>query len=104
MLPRNWSMWLWTDEDNRELIARDFPSFLPLYDGYDVKIKRIDAVRYFYLYKYGGVYMDLDVMCLHPLPPPPLSFHPKRVDWCVCVVVPSLSSSSFPFLVLLLLL
>ena len=69
VLPRNWSMWLWTDEDNRELIARDFPSFLPLYDGYDVKIKRIDAVRYFYLYKYGGVYMDLDVMCLHPLEP-----------------------------------
>jgi len=24
-------------------------------------IKRVDAARYFYLYLYGGVYIDLDV-------------------------------------------
>ena len=28
--------------------------------------KRVDAVRYFYLYLYGGVYIDLDVMCIRP--------------------------------------
>ena len=69
ILPLNWSMWLWTDEDNREFIAREFPSFLALYDGYDVHIKRIDAVRYFYIYRYGGVYMDLDMLCLRPFEP-----------------------------------
>ena len=55
ILPQNWSMWLWTDQDNRAFIAREFPSFLELYDNYDVHIKRVDAVRYFYLYRYGGV-------------------------------------------------
>ena len=75
ILPRNWSMWLWTDEDNREFIAREFPSFLALYDGYDVHIKRVDAVRYFYLYRYGGVYMDLDMLCLRPFDPVLLPGH-----------------------------
>jgi hypothetical protein len=72
VLPQNWSMWLWRDADNRALIARDFPSFLDLYDGYDTHIKRIDAVRYFYLFRYGGVYMDLDMMSVQPFERLPL--------------------------------
>ena len=60
VLPAGWQLWLWTDEDNRELIAREFPSFLRFYDKLDVMIKRADAVRYFYLYRFGGVYMDTE--------------------------------------------
>ena len=72
LLP-SWKMWLWTDQDNRAFIEKEFPSFLPLFDGYDVAIKRIDAVRYFYLYRYGGVYMDLDSMSLRPFEELPLA-------------------------------
>lgn len=64
VLNKNWTSLLWTDEDNRNFIATHYPSFLELYDGYDVKIKRIDAVRYFYLWHFGGVYIDLDIACL----------------------------------------
>ena len=42
------------------------------YDGYDIHIKRVDAVRYFYLYHYGGVYLDLDQLCLRELEKTPL--------------------------------
>ena len=65
-------MQLHTDEDNRAFIAREFPAYLGMYDSYDVHIKRVDAVRYFYLYRYGGVYMDLDFACLRPLERLPL--------------------------------
>jgi mannosyltransferase OCH1-like enzyme len=57
---------LWDDNDNRDFIKNYFPHFLPVYDSYDVNIKRVDAVRYFYLLKYGGIYADLDFICLKP--------------------------------------
>jgi len=70
----DWSFWLWTDEDNRNLIAEHYPSFLKTYDGYDHFMKRVDAARIFYLHRFGGVYMDMDFACLKPLdmlPMPP---------------------------------
>ena len=48
-----WRTWLWTDEGNRDLIRKEFPSFIGLFDSYDMNIKRIDAVRYFYMFLYG---------------------------------------------------
>jgi len=51
---------LWSDEEMRELIAKDFPFFLKTYDGYPHAIMRVDAARTFILYKYGGVYVDMD--------------------------------------------
>ena len=60
---------LWDDDDNRKFITEHFPSFLEIYNSYNVEIKRADAVRYFYLYKYGGVYADLDFECLKSFEP-----------------------------------
>lgn len=58
---------LWDDADNRMFIDMYFPSFLSIYDGYEQNIKRVDAVRYFFLYQFGGVYADMDFECLKPL-------------------------------------
>ena len=55
---------LWTDEENREFIAKNYGWFLPTYDSFDKNIKRVDAIRYFYLYHFGGIYADLDFICL----------------------------------------
>lgn len=57
---------LWDDADNRRFVAEKFPWFLPTYDGYDAEIKRADAIRYMFLYTYGGIYADLDFECLKP--------------------------------------
>ena len=35
-----------------------------LYDGLLMPIMRADAVRYLYLYEFGGIYADLDFLCL----------------------------------------
>jgi mannosyltransferase OCH1-like enzyme len=57
---------LWDDAENRAFVAGNFEWFLPTYDGYDAGIKRADAIRYMFLYKYGGIYADLDFECLKP--------------------------------------
>lgn len=60
---------LWTDAGSREFIATEYPSFLPTWDSYPYTIQRADAIRYFVLHKYGGIYMDLDIGCrAHPGP------------------------------------
>ena len=66
LLSSDWAFWLWSDADNRELIRHHFNSILNFYDAYDVHVKRVDAIRLFLLYLYGGVYMDIDFVCLRP--------------------------------------
>ncbi|KAG6000388.1 hypothetical protein E4U21_005493 [Claviceps maximensis] len=65
----NWSHVLWTDATARDFIRDFYPSFLPTYDGYPYNIQRVDSFRYFVLYKYGGIYLDLDVGCNKDLSP-----------------------------------
>ncbi len=64
-----WEYVLWTDEDNRALIRQEFPWFLETYDRYPAAIHRADVIRYFILYARGGVYADLDYLCLKNLEP-----------------------------------
>ena len=58
---------LWDDFDNRRFIAEYYPWFLAIYDTYPREIYRADAIRYFFLYQFGGVYVDMDTECLKPL-------------------------------------
>jgi inositol phosphorylceramide mannosyltransferase catalytic subunit len=65
----DWKYLLWTDEMNRNFIKEKFPDFLSRYDSYTTNIQRVDAVRYFILYKYGGVFVDLDFECCRNIVP-----------------------------------
>ncbi|KAK6457282.1 nucleotide-diphospho-sugar transferase [Scheffersomyces xylosifermentans] len=60
---------LWTDEMAREFIAEEYPWFLKTWDSYPYPIERADAIRYFALVHYGGVYIDLDDGCERRLDP-----------------------------------
>ena len=51
----------WTDKTMREFIADHYPWFLQVYDGYWYEIQRVDAFRYFALYHFGGIYLDMDI-------------------------------------------
>lgn len=61
--------YFWDDAENRAFIAENYPWFLPIYDAYPAEIYRVDVVRYFWLYHFGGVYIDMDSECLQPLEP-----------------------------------
>ena len=58
---------LWDDDDNREFIAQNFAWFLPTYNSFPREIFRADAVRYLFLFSFGGLYADMDSECLRPL-------------------------------------
>jgi inositol phosphorylceramide mannosyltransferase catalytic subunit len=58
---------LWDDADNRAFIKNQFPWFLPVYDQFPAEIFRADAVRPFFLLRYGGLYADIDTECLRPI-------------------------------------
>ncbi|TDL29482.1 hypothetical protein BD410DRAFT_817578 [Rickenella mellea] len=60
---------LWTDASSREFIAKEYPWFLDTFDSYTYPIQRADAIRYFVLHFYGGIYFDLDIGCRRPLDP-----------------------------------
>ncbi len=62
-----WGYRLWTDADNRAFLQEHYPWFLPVYDGYPEPIMRADAIRYFLLDHFGGLYVDLDFECLKPV-------------------------------------
>ena len=62
----NFTHILWDDADNLKFVQQMFPWFLETYTGYDVEIKRADAIRYMFLYTYGGIYIDMDFECLQP--------------------------------------
>lgn len=57
---------MWTDEDIDTFIRKTFPMFYPYFRAYPQNIYRVDAVRYFILYEYGGIYADMDYMVLKP--------------------------------------
>jgi inositol phosphorylceramide mannosyltransferase catalytic subunit len=42
---------------------------MPTYDAYSHPIQRVDALKYFLLWHYGGVYMGLDISCRRSLDP-----------------------------------
>nr|QBK87498.1 MAG: glycosyltransferase [Marseillevirus LCMAC201] len=62
-----WTIILWTDRMNRNLIATYFSWFLKYYDNYEYNIQRADVIRYFILWMYGGIYADTDLLCKRPL-------------------------------------
>ncbi|KAH7118025.1 nucleotide-diphospho-sugar transferase [Dendryphion nanum] len=60
---------IWNTTHARSFIEREYKWFLSTYDGYRYPIQKVDALKYFVLWHYGGVYMDLDIACRRPLDP-----------------------------------
>lgn len=54
---------MWTDEDIDNLIKNDFPEYFELYNSFSFHIIKIDFIRFCILYKYGGIYADMDMFC-----------------------------------------
>lgn len=53
----------WTHETMLQFVKKEFPKFYNVYTSYNEDIQRCDAFRYLILYKYGGIYLDLDIIC-----------------------------------------
>ncbi|KAF7558190.1 hypothetical protein G7Z17_g123 [Cylindrodendrum hubeiense] len=64
----DWEWVLWTDDDNLRLVKEHFPWLEETYLGLPGNIYRADLARNLYMYKFGGVYADLDTECLRSTP------------------------------------
>ncbi|KAH7246771.1 nucleotide-diphospho-sugar transferase [Fusarium tricinctum] len=58
----------WTDERARDFISAEYHWFLETWDTFPFNIQRADAIRYFVLYHYGGIYLDMDTLCNETIP------------------------------------
>ncbi|KIM94309.1 hypothetical protein OIDMADRAFT_71161, partial [Oidiodendron maius Zn] len=68
-LNEDWEYMLWTEEKSRDFLEANYPHFIKTYDGYRYPVQRVDALRYFLMHHYGGIYLDLDNGCLESLTP-----------------------------------
>lgn len=57
----DWLYILWTDEDIINHIKTFHIDYYDFFLKLEYKIQMVDAIRYFILYDYGGVYCDLDL-------------------------------------------
>ena len=60
----NWKYKLWNYESCLDLLKNHYPWFLKTYNEYKYPIQRADAIRPFILYHYGGIYFDMDFVCI----------------------------------------
>jgi hypothetical protein len=65
-LHAGWTYEFWDDARFEALIRKEFPELLSTYRGMS-GIKRADVARLAVMAVHGGVYLDLDVQCIHPL-------------------------------------
>lgn len=58
---------LWDKEKLNDLLIRFFPEMQSLMASYTYDIQRIDVYKCLLLYKFGGLYVDLDCECIQPI-------------------------------------
>ncbi|KAG8624086.1 hypothetical protein KVT40_009062 [Elsinoe batatas] len=65
----NFEIIIWNSTAARNLLVDHYAWFIPTYDNYHYPIQRVDAFKYFVLWHFGGIYMDLDITCRRSLEP-----------------------------------
>ena len=61
-------IYIWDEPKLDYLVKKDYPKLLKFWNGFPSTFYKIDFGRYLVLKKYGGMYLDLDMQCLRPLP------------------------------------
>ena len=64
---KNFTYVLWDRSKIERFLQEDFPWFLDTYRSYPYDVQRADAARYFIMYAFGGLYMDMDISCQEPM-------------------------------------
>ncbi len=54
---------LWDDAKIDEFVEKEFPDYVNFYYSLPFHIMQLDFARYCIMYKYGGIYVDMDFYC-----------------------------------------
>jgi mannosyltransferase OCH1-like enzyme len=55
------------DAGCRSFVQKEFPGFLTAYEAFHFAIQRADLFRALAVYRFGGLYADVDMECLRPM-------------------------------------
>jgi len=61
---KDWKIMEWDEQSCLVFLKRYYNFFYDKFINYKYQIQKVDAIRYFILYHYGGVYMDMDIKCI----------------------------------------
>ena len=64
-----WTFTFWNLEEMYLFIEKKYNWFYKTFTEYPTLIQKIDSFRYFLLYEYGGLYVDLDIECFKNIEP-----------------------------------
>jgi len=62
----DYKIYIWSRPKAILFMEQFFPEYVEMFMNYKYEIQRVDAIRYFVLYIFGGIYMDMDIKCLKP--------------------------------------
>lgn len=63
----DWEYRYYDDTDCDNFILFEYPEYFKIYNSIKLPFARADFWRYFALYHFGGIYADIDTVCLKPL-------------------------------------
>ncbi len=76
---------LHSHDDLIKLISSDYPQFLEFYHQVTYITEKSDICRYLLMHKFGGVYVDADMVCIKPLQP---LLQSLKKPICMCLEPP----------------
>ena len=60
----DWSYMYWNDADVDEFVAHHFPHYYDAWKAMTPYIRKLDTVRYLWMHRFGGIYLDADAECV----------------------------------------
>lgn len=67
MLNPAFEHWLWDDASMEDFMRTEYAALWPIYSVHLRPVQKADLFRYAVVHKYGGVYADIDVVCVVPI-------------------------------------
>lgn len=65
----DWEYRFWNKNDIEAFLNEYYPEFISIYKAFPFNVQRWDAIRYLILYKFGGLYVDMDYECTENITP-----------------------------------
>ena len=63
----DWDYKVWDLETAVKIIKDEYPGYLNTFNEFKYNISKCDFFRYILMNKYGGMYIDLDFLCIRPI-------------------------------------
>eukprot|EP00511_Aplanochytrium_stocchinoi_P009053 CAMPEP_0204866880 /NCGR_PEP_ID=MMETSP1348-20121228/19677_1 /ASSEMBLY_ACC=CAM_ASM_000700 /TAXON_ID=215587 /ORGANISM="Aplanochytrium stocchinoi, Strain GSBS06" /LENGTH=399 /DNA_ID=CAMNT_0052018987 /DNA_START=131 /DNA_END=1330 /DNA_ORIENTATION=+ len=67
MINPEWLIVIWDEKAIFNMMKEFYPRYEALMNDYPYMIQKIDAAKYFFLEKFGGMYSDMDQFCLRAI-------------------------------------